>query len=60
MTLHWPQLVVLFLYLIGLGYSLAKHGEPETGKHNFWMTLLVQTGMVYVLYCGGFFGPVAP
>lgn len=49
-----PQLLMIVLGVLGLGMSIAKHGEEEKGKKNgwasFWGLLIVWT----ILYYGGF------
>ena len=49
----WPVYVYLALVLIGLGVSLAKHGEYV--KVNFWSTLISSSIVLFLLYKGGFF-----
>lgn len=55
MTLHWPQLTILTIALLGLGIAAGKHGQPETGKHNFFLTLFSNAIVIWLLYAGGFF-----
>ena len=49
----WPVYVYLAIVLIGLGVSLAKHGEYV--KVNFWSTLISTSIILFLLYKGGFF-----
>lgn len=56
MELQTPQIIYLGLNIFALGVILSKHGEPETGKHNFMVSLVFQAGYVAILYWGGFFG----
>lgn len=56
MTLHAPQLIYLFLMLLGLGFSLAKNGEPHTEKYSFFSALFRSAIVFGILYWGGFFG----
>ncbi len=49
----WPVYTYLALMLIGLGVSLAKHGEYV--KINFWSTLTSSLVILFLLYKGGFF-----
>lgn len=51
-----PQIIWLTINLLGLGISLAKHGEPKEGKYSFWWTLLSLLINVALLYWGSFFG----
>lgn len=55
MTLHWPQITYLNLLLIGLGITISKHGQPETGKHNAFSKLISVAIILTLLYFGGFF-----
>jgi hypothetical protein len=55
MILHWPQITYLVLAVLGIGISLAKHGEPKTGEHNFLTTVLAFALICWILYEGGFF-----
>ena len=49
----WPVYAYLAITLIGLGVSLAKHGEYV--KVNFWSTLISTSIILFLLYKGGFF-----
>lgn len=51
----WPQYVWMALSVLSLGISLAKHGEPETGKKSIWMSLTTFAIVGALLYFGGFF-----
>lgn len=53
--MHAPQFITLALYGIGCGISLAKHGEPETGEHNFFTSLAMSAVCITVLWWGGYF-----
>ena len=55
MKLGIPQLIILAIYMLDLGISLAKHGEPKKGKYSFWTTLIGSLIGLYILNCGGFF-----
>lgn len=50
-----PQITLIAILALGLGLALAKHGEPITGKHNFWGTLIGDAILVSILIWGGFF-----
>lgn len=56
MTLHAPQIILLVLMLWGTGMSLAKDGQPRTGKYNFVCALISDAINISLLYWGGFFG----
>lgn len=50
-----PQLIVIALFALSLGMSLADDGKVKTRKESF-CTSLVSTGiMLFLLYWGGFF-----
>lgn len=55
MLQYWPQIVYLGLIVAGLLMAGAKHGEPNTSKHNFWASLIGAAVSVGLLYAGGFF-----
>lgn len=50
------QIIWCIIMALSLGISLSKHGERETGTHNFWRSLLALGIHVFLLYKGGFFG----
>ncbi len=50
MVFHWPQVVLLVVYLLSLVSAMTK------GKVGLsFLTVLVQAGMLYLLFEGGFF-----
>ncbi len=49
------QLIYIVLAVLGLGITLAKHGEPKTGEHNILVTLINAILVFALLYWGGFF-----
>lgn len=49
------SIVILLLYAVALGISLAKHGEEKKGKHNFWSDLVTVILLLYLLYLAGTF-----
>lgn len=51
-----PQITVLILWGLGLGFELANHGKDRTGKHSFWYRLISTVLMAAILGMGGFFG----
>lgn len=55
MTFYWPQIVYIVLVLLGLGIDFQRHGEPRTGKHNAWISLVANVLFFAVLWYGGFF-----
>ena len=50
-----PQIIIIVLFAMDLGLSLAKHGEDKEGKYNFWESLICVIINFFILYCGGFF-----
>jgi hypothetical protein len=53
-TMRWPQLTILVLYSILLLLSAYQHGKSLKRKANFWASLCVVAGLLFVLYRGGF------
>lgn len=49
------RIVFLAWLMLGLGCYLAKHGEPKTGKYDFWTALISTILQVLLLWGGGFF-----
>lgn len=50
-----PQLLFLVLTCLGVGISLAKHGEKKEGNYNFYTSLVSAVIYILILYWGGFF-----
>ena len=51
-----PQIIILVLYTLLLGITLAKHGEVKKyEKYNFFTSLLSIIVQIALLYWGGFF-----
>jgi hypothetical protein len=53
-VIHWPQAIMLGLYVIVLCCSAVLHGVPKTGKHSFWSQLVGVVIGFGLLYAGGF------
>ncbi len=51
-----PQIIILVIYMIGLGMSLANDGEVRMKKESFWLSLVSCGIMLALLWWGGFFG----
>ena len=51
-----PQFLIVSLYAMSLGMSLANHGKPREGKHNFWIALFTYVIIMILLKWSGFFG----
>lgn len=49
------SIIILIIYAINLGITLAKNGEPKGGKYNFWAELISTFIMLSLLYCAGTF-----
>ncbi|WP_165769076.1 hypothetical protein [Virgibacillus profundi] len=50
-------LVLIGLFLLSLGITLAKHGEQKREVHNFWVVLisgLIQVWLIYMAVSVGF------
>ena len=50
-----PQIIIIILYAVNLGITLAKHGESTESKYNFIGTFISTALMVGLLIWGGFF-----
>lgn len=50
-----PQIIFLVFYAINLFGSAYLHGKPQTGKHNFFVTLVSTIIGIAILAWGGFF-----
>ena len=48
-----PQFILLAMMFVGLGMSMAKHGEPD--KYNGWASLVTKLILLGLLWWGGFF-----
>ena len=51
-----PQILVIVLWALSLGLTLAKHGEPRGGKESVWTALVGVAIMAALLWWGGFWG----
>lgn len=49
------QIILITIYVLGLGITLANHGKPKEGEYNFWMSLLSYGIVMILLWGGGFF-----
>lgn len=48
-------IIILVLIVLGVGMSLAKHGELREGEYNFWLSLFVAALEIWLLYKSGVF-----
>ena len=51
----WPQVAMIVFIAIGLYNELMRHGEPQTGTHNFWTYAIGAAIEIALLKAGGFF-----
>lgn len=49
-----PQIIVIGLWALSVGLTWAKHGTPETGNHNAFLSILSVAIMAGLLWWGGF------
>ena len=49
-----PQLMIIFLFIFGLGVNVAKHNENKKSEYNGWSHLIAILIFSLVLYFGGF------
>lgn len=50
-----PQIIILVLYVLGLGMSLAEHGKVELKQESFFKRLFSVAIHLLLLWWGGFF-----
>lgn len=50
-----PQICYIVIIALGLGISLAKHGEPREDKYSFFNALFGASIQIGLLILGGFF-----
>lgn len=55
MTIHAPQIILLFLMVIGFEVTLRHHGEPREDKYDAWLALIGSIVLLALLWWGGFF-----
>lgn len=49
------SIIILIIYAINLGITIAKNGDPKDGKYNFWVELISTCIMFTLMYCAGTF-----
>lgn len=54
MNIGWPEGIYLVILLIGFGWKVAKHGEPQD-DHNWWASSIASVIVLSLLWWGGFF-----
>lgn len=56
MHLGIPQILILAIYFMNIGISLAKNGErKDDGTYSVWSTLIATAISLGILAWGGFF-----
>ena len=50
-----PQIIILVLYVLGLGVALADHGKVELKRESFFRHLFAVAIKLWLLWWGGFF-----
>ena len=50
-----PQMILLGLLFMSLGFAIANHGKEKEGKHNAWISLLSFIIWIVILSYAGFF-----
>jgi hypothetical protein len=53
-----PQIIILVLYILTIGLSIASHGKLRTRPVNAVVAVPMVIAILVVLYWGGFFGGV--
>lgn len=54
-----PQIILVSLWLVGIGHTIAKHGKPREGKHDAVASSIALVIVLAILWWGGFFGGAA-
>jgi hypothetical protein len=57
-TMNGYAVAYLILTFVSLGVSLGQHGQPKTGNHNFWASLIGTALCLWLVYNGGLFNGV--
>lgn len=50
-----PEIIIISLTYMSLGISLARDGEPRTGKYSFALSFFSQIIMLLLLFWAGLF-----
>ena len=55
--MKWQAIVIIVIWCLNLGISLAKHGEydEDSATYSFWKTLINIGIQAFLLITGGFF-----
>ena len=49
------QIILLILFGMDCGISLARHGKKKEDTYSFWWSLLEKIILIWILSVGGFF-----
>jgi hypothetical protein len=55
MHIGWPQGILLWLLLVGVGLNLGRDGKPRGGNYSFFWSLVNAAVLLGLLLWGGFF-----
>lgn len=50
-----PQIIMIAIYAVSVGISIAKHGEPKTGEYHGPGAFIGAAIGIAILWWGGFF-----
>ena len=53
--MNTPIIILLVLQVLSVGINMAKHGEPKTGKYNFFTSLISMAIVWTLFYYAGIF-----
>jgi len=55
MTLSIPIIILIVINILGTGAEIARHGQPQKGRHNIFTVLLAQSILWGLLWWAGIF-----
>lgn len=56
MIMHWPQIAMISLFALEIGFRIARSGQPRTGNVSV-MSGFIELGILgWIMYAGGFWG----
>lgn len=55
MNFELPQIIYLVLTFLGMGITLARHGQPRKENYDFGVSLVTNGLLIGLLVWGGFF-----
>ena len=50
-----PQITMIVLYALSLVITVSQHGQPKTGNHNIFLSMVGAGIGLGIMYWGGFF-----